>query len=324
MKKNVMFYVALTWIVMVMTGCNTNMITPEADPQDIDMAENFIVEFSVGDRDDFGPDTKAVKTDWAVDDQILVFFKTQNGSWLNSTLLLLTFDGTTWDSSWMAGSSNDLAINIAINNGNFFAVHHRGSITIPTTITSESEVQLNGYEGGEFMACSGSYNMTFDKTFTHRILRLGEINMELDPNLYQVSIPDINSDAAPSLTIERTNPLVLQNPNGYISLPHYACKSGMLYFDMTNSCLTIKDGTYTDAEHVVNEFSDNVNDMSFCFYIDPDNNPNPLQIGNYRFILKDSDNSWRYTKKRSGTTEADMLTAGYAYRLPDIQNWTSE
>lgn len=58
MKKEVLYLIAAICTISAFAGCNKNETTPQTEaPVEV------IVEYTVGERDDFGPDTKALKTE---------------------------------------------------------------------------------------------------------------------------------------------------------------------------------------------------------------------------------------------------------------------
>ena len=320
---------------MTFAGCSKE----EAPPQTDSGTPEVILDFTVGERDGFGPDTKARKTDWAEGDQILVFYKFADGGWMfgeSPTYSVLTYDGTAWS---QANTGMSLAFLSGGYQGEYYAIHYRGTVGFGTI--QDDEVELTGYEGGEFMYCSGTFE-TKGQMPTGQVLfgiTLSDINLTLDSNLYQISVADVDEpldlsivegkekymNAVSSLSIEYNNPLNINNPSAFIQLPHYACQSGMLCFDLANSCLSVKAPDNYAAKPVYNAYDAQTTDVSFCFYI-AESNPGPIQTKKYRFTLTYTNgNELTYTRTRTGGNSGpvdDYLTGGYAYRLPTTDSWT--
>ena len=314
MKKNLILWLIMACFAMTLAGCSKEEAAPQTDS---DVPE-VILDFTVGERDGFGPDTKAVKTDWAEGDQILVLYKLEDGGWMfgdSPTYSVLTYDGTAW-------SQKNTGMSIAFLSGgyrgDYYAIHYRGTVGIGTV--QDNEVELTGYGGGEFMCCSGSFE-TKSPLPTGQVLlglSLSDINLTLDPHLYQVSVTGAETyrDLRLWLSIEYVN---VMRPKEYTQLPHYACQSGMLYFDKANSCIGIRQPDNYNAIPVFNS-----HDASFCFYIAEGSDPGPIKTDKYRFTFTLSATQYTYEKERSGSSADGYLTAGYAYRLPLLQNGWSQ
>lgn len=319
MKKEVLYLIAAICTISAFAGCNKNETTPQTEaPVEV------IVEYTVGERDDFGPDTKALKTEWASGDQILVLLEPEGETWLlgeEEISLKLTYNGTGWDETW-TGSASDLpmegeGVSVALikrGTGNFYAIHHRGEVSIPSEVRSLME--LTGYEGGEFMTYYGTYDVKQSMKTSNVTFSLGEVNLELDPNLFQVSVPTTGDNATLSIKCRTRN---MMHTADDAQLEAYALKSGSLWFDAENSSMTIDECDYTKAAGVRNG-----DDMSYCFYATSDWGAS-ASISKYKFLYHYNETSSYVYEKSVGADfyedPATCLTAGYAYRLPDVSTW---
>lgn len=184
MKKYIVF--AVVAMTMAAAGCQKmNDIQTEN--------QSFKIEFTVADKPAFGTDTKAVKTSWAVGDQIAialkpasqtnVLYKQISKSDHSSIAVLLKYTEEGWASEGKITPE-------ARTSGTFYAVHHRGDVNLNFTsiggATPSNSYRLTGYQGGELMSFTGSYNVASNGN-----LILESIVMALDTRLMQVSTAEI-------------------------------------------------------------------------------------------------------------------------------------
>ena len=251
------------------------------------------VTFSVAQRPDFGADTKAVKTDWAVGDEIAIAFKPTGETVVRSNptgipngkdceLVTLTMT----ESGWIA-KVNETAPN---GSGTYYAIHHRGSISMKVASADPTNKYVLGrYKGGELMSYTGTY------TTSEGILDLGEISMALDSRIFQVSIPDdLFTNDGNMYLCECTTSYgsdVLDNPENTIVLSiyknwdeesypvpsetfsnHVALRSDAVSLDFEEPGLFVfssADNYKTKATPVLNNFFNGFDytefDYSFCF-----------------------------------------------------------
>ena len=183
MKK----YMTLAVVAMMMAaaGCQ-KMNDIQTENQD------FKIEFTVADKPSFGTDTKAVKTSWAVGDQIAIALKPSSETNVlyrsiatavrSSVAVLLEYTAGGWTATGNITPE-------AGTNGTFYAIHHRGDVNFNFTsiggTSPENSYELAGYQGGELMSFTGSYNVASNGN-----LILESITMALDTRLMQVSVAD--------------------------------------------------------------------------------------------------------------------------------------
>lgn len=181
MKK----YIAFAAVAMMMAAAGCQKMN---DIQTED--QNMKVEFTVADKPSFGADTKAVKTSWAVGDQIAIALKPSSaenvlyetktvskyGHIYSSSAIILELT----ESGWKAESK----ITPPEGNGTYYAIHHRGTISATVTNNPASQFNLTEYQGGELMSFTGTYNRD------SKGINLGAITMALDKRLMQISVAD--------------------------------------------------------------------------------------------------------------------------------------
>ena len=193
MKK----YMTLAVVAMMMAaaGCQKMNDIQTENP-------DFKIEFTVADKPSFGTDTKAVKTSWAVGDKIAIALKPSSETNVlyksiftavrSSVAVLLEYTAGGWTATGNITPE-------AGTNGTFYAIHHRGDVNLNFTsiggTNPENSYQLTGYQGGELMSFTGSYNVASNGN-----LILESIMMALDTRLMQVSTAEIlngneNTDA---------------------------------------------------------------------------------------------------------------------------------
>ena len=284
MKK----YMTLAVVAMMMAaaGCQ-KMNDIQTENQD------FKIEFTVADKPSFGTDTKAVKTSWAVGDQIAIALKPSSEANVlylspsiavrSSVAVLLEYTAGGWTATGNITPE-------AGTNGTFYAIHHRGDVNFNFTSTGgtnpENSYELAGYQGGELMSFTGSYNVASNGN-----LILESIVMALDTRLMQVSTAEIlegneNTDndefAAVLCTADGGDTIEL--PEKTVKMSIYknwtagdtpetmsswvALSQGSVSVDFSESKLFVysSDDQYkTGAVPVLNYYDDFDCDYAFCF-----------------------------------------------------------
>lgn len=281
MKK----YMTLAVVAMMMAaaGCQ-KMNDIQTKNQD------FKIEFTVADKPSFGTDTKAVKTSWAVGDQIAIALKPSSETNVlylspsiavrSSVAVLLEYTAGGWTATGNITPE-------AGTNGTFYAIHHRGDVNLNFTSIGETNpeniYQLTGYQGGELMSFTGSYNVASNGN-----LILESIVMALDTRLMQISVADeMNGgnlylsqgyDKVYDLTCEIPDPektvkmSIYQDWNtgdspttplkGYVAL----CNGRVsLDFSKTNLFVYSSSADALGATPVINSYDEYDFDYSFCF-----------------------------------------------------------
>lgn len=171
------FFIATFVCSALLVGCSKN----DTPPVRQDIKINFTVDGKAG----FGADTKAVKTEWAVGDQILLLLEGAEGvldySQYNNTIML-----TRTAAGWTADASKVSIDKLADGKG-YYAVHHEGNLTISeSSAGSMTYYYMENYPGGIELNASGTYSITGN------VLDLGKITMNIRRDIFQVSIPDFS------------------------------------------------------------------------------------------------------------------------------------
>jgi len=285
MKK----YMTLAVVAMMMAaaGCQ-KMNDIQTENQD------FKIEFTVADKPSFGTDTKAVKTSWAVGDQIAIALKPSSETNVlyqsiatavrSSVAVLLEYTAGGWTATGNITPE-------AGTNGTFYAIHHRGDVKLSFTsiggTNPENSYKLSGYQGGELMSFTGNYSVADNGNIT-----LGAITMALDSRLMQVSAAEIlegneNTDndvfAAVLSTADGGDPI--DQPEKTVKMSIYknwtsgntpetmsnwvALSNGSVSVDFSESKLFVyssADQYKTGATPVLNYYNDEIDcDYAFCF-----------------------------------------------------------
>ena len=284
MKK----YMTLAVVAMMMAaaGCQ-KMNDIQTENQD------FKIEFTVADKPSFGTDTKAVKTSWAVGDQIAIALKPESQTNVlykqlsmtdhSSVAVLLKYTEEGWTSEGKitpeAGTS-----------GTFYAVHHRGDVNLIFAsiggATPSNNYKLTGYQGGELMSFTGSYNVASNGN-----LILESITMALDTRLMQVSTAEIlegnentDNDEFAAVLCTADGGDTIEQPEKTVKMSIYknwtagdtpetmsgwvALSQGSVSVDFSESKLFVysSDDQYkTGAAPVLNYYDDFDCDYAFCF-----------------------------------------------------------
>lgn len=285
MKK----YMTLAVVAMMMAaaGCQKmNDIQTEN--------QNFKIEFTVADKPSFGTDTKAVKTSWAVGDQIAIALKPSSetnvlflstGMALRSSVaVLLEYTAGGWTATGNITPE-------AGTNGTFYAIHHRGDVKLNFTsiggTNPENSYQLAGYQGGELMSFTGSYNVASNGN-----LILESIVMALDTRLMQVSTAEIlegnentDNDEFAAVLCTADGGDTIEQPEKTVKMSIYknwtagdtpetmsswvALSQGSVSVDFSESKLFVyssADEYKTGAAPVLNYYNDEFDcDYAFCF-----------------------------------------------------------
>ncbi len=177
MKKILMAVVALA--VMGFVGCQ----------KDDNAVDNKIkVNFAVADKAGFDNGVRAVKSDWAVGDEILIIFKgsadASSTAWIapyenaNTVKLTKTAEG------WNVDASN-LPANLAgfVDGGMYAAYHYPGNIHIDDEDYYIYHYPLfDTYAGGEFMSANGTYTISGNE------LNIGTITLARPADAFQISV----------------------------------------------------------------------------------------------------------------------------------------
>ena len=169
---------AMTLVMAVFASCSN-------DDAQLEGIGDFKVNFTVADKAGFDSDTRAVKTGWEANDEILIAICSEGG-WTELgkyNCFKLKYNNGNWTTD-MAGFDTS----VRFESGNsFMAIYHPGTITLAGVATDVME-PLNGYKGGEHLQYIGTYSKTGPSTFN-----LGTIKLERNPNDFQISVKGLVS-----------------------------------------------------------------------------------------------------------------------------------
>ena len=259
------------------------------------------LSFSVASKDGFDS-TRAVKSDWAVGDQILVLFKVGE-NWLiekantKANTLTLTYEE---DGSWSATQNDWSDELIGSQSGKFFAIHYRGDISL-------NNGQFN-YKGGEVLRMEdGEYSVK------DGVMNLGQLTLKLRDDAVQFSVQDLAEN-------EDEWVLAVYYDKEYLdSLNDAYC----VVLGTFEGCVTFSDGKmgllddvahrhFVDVESVVNG-----NDLSFFSHFDEEHTSDKFESAEtYFFLLNNCVNGAGYVFEYK-PNPFELLTKG-AYLLPPI------
>ena len=272
-----------------------------AKSDDAPMNKDIKVEFSVAGKDCFNT-TRAVKSDWANGDQILILFKT-GGNWLGKenskdNTITLTYNASA--STWALTKNNwddDLTNSTS---GEFMAIHYRGTIGIGNK--DGDDYYLSNYTGGEILSMKGEY------TITDGLMILPTLALKMRDDAVQFSVKGLasNSDTWQLLVNhdkENASDCAASDPTSPI----------LAYTPTTVQISSINlQTTFYNAQWMVGAV--NGYDLSFCGRLDSGNNE---ALKNYMFILKNTVTDKKYYFNYQPTT-FEKFTEKTAYLLPPL------
>ena len=298
MKQFFVFAAALM-LVAGFVGCTKS--------EDVPANRDIKVEFSVASKDSFDT-TRAVKSDWAVDDQILVVFKVGD-TWLaekantKNNTLTLTY---TEDGSWSATQNNWSDELKGSEGGEFFAIHYRGDISFIEGESWINACQFN-YTGGEVLRMEGGQYSVEDG-----VMDLGKLTLKLRDDAVQFSVQDLakNEDSW-LLSVYYDEDRLGDSYDGYCVV--LSTFEGCVTFSNGKMGLLDEEQMYfVDVEDVING-----DDLSFFSHFDEENtSKNFIWSKTYFFLLYNRTTyagyAFEYTPDPFG-----LLTKG-AYLLPPL------
>ena len=176
MKK--IFLAAMTLVMAVFASCSN-------DDAPLEGIGDFKVNFTVADKAGFDGDTRAVKTGWEANDEILIAIQSE-GAWTKEgsfNCFKLKYNGSTWTTD---NTGFDSSVNF--ESGNYYiAVYHPGTITLGGSAGTDMQY-LSGYNGGEILyEINSTYNETADG------IDLGEIELVRYSQDFQISLEGLAS-----------------------------------------------------------------------------------------------------------------------------------
>lgn len=166
-----------------------NVSEPQIQDQDIK------ISFEVASRPDFESDTKAVKSDWFVGDEILIVFEGKDG-WLDFSKNANTLKLKKTAADWNTDKSKLPALTALASGKRFFAFHHPQDyemmigdlIDYTDHKCADVSSYYNIYNAGlsvEYMHASGTYELVGNE------VKLGFLNMQRPATAFQISVKDL-------------------------------------------------------------------------------------------------------------------------------------
>lgn len=313
--KNILWTVLA--VAMTAAGCAKQDAPVES--------KEYKIEFSVAEKNGFGPATKAVKTTWAAGDQIAIFCRPgSTGNYIadNAKLICLKFDGTSWTASSV---SQELATELGTG-GDFMAVHYRVADGYNISLAKNNETFAN-YAGGEIIQCRSSY------TVSSETISFGEIAMTFESNKnyevgkqFQVSVKNLDASDGWTMGIANNSytPSV-ENVTSSNQLAHEGTYSGLWRLAADMGIIGTWGGSYDKYSKCT--CVQNGNDISFVFMWDYDL-ANNTENAKYHFYLTNGTDVYTYTVDRGMYADGKYdknLEIGHAYVLPAITEagkWT--
>ena len=315
--KNILWTVLA--VAMTAAGCAKQDAPVES--------KDYKIEFSVAEKNGFGPATKAVKTTWAAGDQIAIFCQPGGtGNYIadNEKLVYLKYDGTSWTASSV---SQELATALGTD-GNFTAIHYRVTNGDNVSLKNDNETFAN-YNGGEILICKSAYTTSAEK------ISFGEIAMTLEPNkyqvsgqLFQVSVKDLQASDGWTMGIANGNYFPgVDNVTSKDQLAHEGTYPGIWRLITNSGFIGTWGGnfsTYSECACVQNGY-----DISFVFMRNDDLGSEP-ENATYHFYLTNGTDVYTYTVDRGTYADGKYeknLEIGHAYVLPAINEagkWTKQ
>lgn len=166
-----------------------NVSEPQIPDQDIK------ISFEVASRPDFESDTKAVKSDWFVGDEILIVFEGKDG-WLDFSKNANTLKLKKTAADWNTDKSKLPALTALASGKRFFAFHHPqdyemmiGDLIDYTyhkcaDVSSYNNISRERWNV-EYMHTSGTYELVENE------IELGFLNMQRPATAFQISVKDL-------------------------------------------------------------------------------------------------------------------------------------
>lgn len=166
-----------------------NVSEPQIQDQDIK------ISFEVASRPDFESDTKAVKSDWFVGDEILIVFEGKDG-WLDFSKNANTLKLKKTAADWNTDKSKLPALTALASGKRFFAFHHPQDYEMMIgdliDYTDHKCADVSSYYDiynerlyVEYMHASGTYELVGNE------IMLGFLNMQRPATAFQISVKDL-------------------------------------------------------------------------------------------------------------------------------------
>lgn len=166
-----------------------NVSEPQIQGQDIK------ISFEVASRPDFESDTKAVKSDWLVGDEILIVFEGKDG-WLDFSKNANTLKLKKTADDWNTDKSKLPTLTALASGKRFFAFHHPQDYEMMIgdliDYTDHKCADVSSYYDiynerlyVEYIHTSGTYELVGNE------IELGFLNMQRPATAFQISVKDL-------------------------------------------------------------------------------------------------------------------------------------
>ena len=175
-------FMAVLTAMTLLAGCakETTNYTP--------VSQDVKINFDVAGKAGFGADTKAIKPDWAVGDEILIAFQDSNKDWLNCANCDNTLKLTKTADGWNVDDSKFPEISSLSSGKRFFAIHYPGNINVSQM--SGIIAYVSTYQPGhEYLYYDGTYTVSGNE------VTLGTISLNRKPGSFQISVKDFADQA---------------------------------------------------------------------------------------------------------------------------------
>lgn len=186
--KRILFMLSAA-AVLLASCAKQNVSEPQIPDQDVK------ISFEVASRPDFESDTKAVKSDWFVGDEILIVFEGKDG-WLDFSKNANTLKLKKTAADWNTDKSKLPALTTLASGKRFFAFHHPqdyemmiGDLIDYTyhkcaDVSSYYDISRERWNV-EYMHASGTYELVGNE------IKLGFLNMQRPATAFQISVKDL-------------------------------------------------------------------------------------------------------------------------------------
>lgn len=176
MKK--FFIVAVALVAAVFTSCSKDDLGVESN--------DVKVNFAVAEKPEFAATTRALKSDWAVGDEILIVFQSADKSWLDCSNGQNSIKLTKTAGGWDVDDTNCPAIEDLSSGKSYFAIHYPGNIKLGNFDSATNMAEFSNYvSGNEYLLCQNTYTISGNE------ITLGTIAMARTSGSFQISVKNL-------------------------------------------------------------------------------------------------------------------------------------
>lgn len=282
-----MFFAVMA-VVILFTGC--------VKDHEVSKDNKVNVVFSVADKVSYGVDTKAVKQEWKVGDEIIIVFECETSDWLdpseNQNTVLLAYNGEDW---YVANVDDNLINNLRTSSSYFYAVHYPGTIMLGNK-GNDGKIPFVTYKGGEYLTADGEWHLQGND------LILDTINLKRRADMFQISVQDLATDQGDwtlSILNDGTSQDVdITHMNSYVGMYIHEDKVGMTA-PQDHQASGVKIGDDIAFTFILDGPSENVNIFTFelsngtdKYELDVNNINNRFQGGKAYLLPGNYSNYW--------------------------------